>query len=279
MDKLQYTKEDLQRNIYNFFKEEFDKYNAKKLSDLPIPEQRKIKEKFSKEIENETEHYKGKLNELEVLESEASKLKQESEILAAMNDSGRYGNMLFDAIGENNQMNIVVKLKIETVNKELDESSKCLSLLEDALKINKYSEFKRRKEDFKIKIKNTPQKICSLNIKLLNKIKDNGRKKYSNLVEKFNDKLESSNDLMEALEQEKNDTLDELKDSSAFERYSKSIEINKRQKKAYKKIKKYAKKSNALVRLKNGIVRSIDLPLNFYNNLNDKYEERKVKAA
>ena len=127
-------------------------------------------------------------------------------------------------------------------------------------------------------MKGVPQKICTLNISLLSKMKDSAENKYDELYDKLDTKLQKSETIMKYFEDEKDRITKENDELSSIDRYAMALETEKRQRKEFKKVKRYARQANILAKLKGGFVRSINIPLDVYEKLEDKYQE-KVKAA
>lgn len=250
-------------------------YSSKKISALPIESQRKIKEGALSDIQTIKNSYEENGAEFSKLTIKLSDIEND---IISIQDLQSKGYDMTLALHIANEKKDQLRKDITALQEKLREEKEILNLLENYLKDMKYSEIKKRVSDFKMIVKSTPQRICSVNISLLNKIKDKGREKYSHIYDKFEENINVADKQMQNLEKEV-EILNQNSNATAFERYSMSMDIRKKQKREYKKIKKYARRANVLAKLKIGIVRSIDVSLELYNKLNDNYEQKQFKAS
>lgn len=279
------------------FKELFESH---KLSEASIEEQREIKEALNDKITN------GYVT-LNRCRSDLSKLDQkESELYNDVADFERLEQRGY-AVSEGKakaqkEMDAVKKLRSE-IKKEFEKQKEMVEYLETTLKQNKFSKQERqildvkekaldvkdavsekasdiketvskKANDVKIKIKSAPQKICSANISLLSKLRQKGKEKYHNIMDKFKNKVETLNQEMEEIHGlEKN-----IDDKSVIAKEFKREEFKKSKKRILKKAMVYAGSAYVLAKLRSGVVRSFDVSLDFYNKMN-KDKGVKLKAA
>lgn len=258
-------------DFIQFFKE----CNPEAISKLSVEAQRQIKEILSGELErriNKSNAIKeGSLSMTENLR------KVEIDINMLLNLQSR-GYNVKESLEQANNFKKAMLTELEKQEKLISEEEKIIDLISSNLKANKFSEHKKRFSDFKLKMKGVPQKICTLNISLLSKMKDSAENKYDELYDKLDTKLQKSETIMKYFEDEKDRITKENDELSSIDRYAMALETEKRQRKEFKKVKRYARQANILAKLKGGFVRSINIPLDVYEKLEDKYQE-KVKAA
>lgn len=254
-------------NFINFFKE----FTPEKVSDLPIESQRELKENLREEMQRRISLCDAELEKFKKLGVEYSECINDIKTILELQDKGYKVNDILEQAKEKEKQ---MDSEIKSIEKYLKSEKNTVNLINSSLKSNKFSEQKKHISNFKLKLKSAPQKVCSANIRFLNKIRENGKKKYFKLYEDFNSKLTNSEVAMEALEQDKIEIMKQNSDMNAFERYAAGIETEKKQKKEYKKIKKYGTRATLLAKLKNGVVRSFDTTISMYNKLNDQLEKK-----
>lgn len=253
----------------------FEENSPETISKRSIEEQRTIKGALQEELERRISKSnaikKGSLSMTENLK------KVEIDINMLLNLQSR-GYNVRESLDQANNYRKAMVTELEKQEKLISEEEQVIDLISSNLKANKYSEHKKRFSDFKLKMKGVPQKICTLNISLLSKMKDSAENKYDELYDELDTKLQKSETVMKYFEDEKDRITKANDELSSIDRYAMTLEAEKRQRKEFKKVKRYARQANILAKLKGGFVRSINIPLDVYEKLEDKYQE-KVKAA
>lgn len=182
----------------NFSLENYNEFfkNIGSINKLPIIEQRKLKEALSNVLEQKLASRNKDEQEFEKLSYKYNSLKNE------LNDFIEYSKKGYDVKNALDQVNDKITksdFELNNLQKKLKEEIMIINLIESTLKANKFSEqqkkvsdakevvsqkakeiketVSKKSTDFKIMVKNTPQKICSANISLLGKLRKKGREK------------------------------------------------------------------------------------------------------
>lgn len=258
-------------DLVNFFKEN----TPENISKHSIEEQRTIKGALQEELERRVKKIKRIKQGYLSMSENLIKVNNDIKLLLELQSSG-YD--VSKALEQANNSKRGMESELEEQRKLIYEENQIVDLISSNLKANKYSEHKKRFNDFKLKMRSAPQKICTLSISMLEKMKDRAENKYNESYGKLYIKFKNSEMTMKLLEKEKDKILEENSELSSIEKYAKGLETEKKQRRELKKAKRYARKSNILAKLNGNFVRSINISIDMYEKLEGKYEE-KAKVA
>lgn len=259
-----------------------DEYNFSKMSMLPVPEQKAIREQLKKEADRRvilSSHYDvGRENLVEKINIINEKLSLLEKVTGGNYDS--FPGISQDVATLKAQLEELTK-KLALVDKKIELNENKIGSVTGVAKKTKFSIIKRGLDVGKKTVFVTaPQKICDLGKGILARIKKNINKvskkslelsekteeKFENYYEKNDKSLAAIDDAMESLMQGLQQT-DEMR---GYEKYVVQNDIQQDLQRKKRRYERIVKKDNIVCKLQPGVVNMIKMPATLINKLSNR---------
>ena len=270
-------------NLSSLSDDEYSKilgeYNLEKMSTLPVPTQKEIKEIFKKETERRRDLLSNSSYEIDEIEGKKASLEETLSKIQSV-----FGNNLSYLPGLANDVNNL-ESELKNCNDKLAELSSNYdakqSIIDNSKKVSqsRFSITKKRAMDGKnvviANMKGAKQKICSVRKSLLQTLKNKAKKTYENVLDKTNKSFDAYEEKNNAKQDELNQAMNDLFNmgnagQTPIDRYGIEKTLEQEKAKTYKRFQKIRRNGIIETYLRNGVIRTLNVPKNIINRIREK---------